>query len=367
MSRDLFKVGGPHRIKKTGRDRHTFSISIAEDSDGRIARECPDNDCSPGEFKVTPGTGITDGQDVVYCPYCRGEAEPSDYTTKEQIRYAKDIVTNEATQGVERRLKDALGLDSRGKRSLTSGGLIDISMEMKPSRTKHVRRPYAEVLRRDVICPNCTLDHSVYGLATWCSDCGHDIFTTHVLGEIRVVRTILSDVPRRLECFGPRIAANDIENALEDLVSIFEATLRREIRRHAKENGETDDKIEQQMKRIGSRLQSVRNAIEILPKNCPVGLDHVDRAILNQLDTLFQKRNPITHNLGIVDRKYLERIRSSEQEGKDVQVSKEELWVATSTVFEVLESFHLLLFPGATKAEQDGADQPATAAESKAE
>ena len=224
MSRDLFKEGGPHRIKNTGRDQNLFSISIPEDIDGRIARECPDGKCSPGEFKVTLGTGITDDQDVVYCPYCKGEADPSDYSTKEQIRYAKDVVINEATQGVERMLKDVLRLDSIGKRNLTSGGLIDISMEMKPSQKKHVRRPYAELLRRDVICPNCTLDHSVYGLATWCSDCGNDIFTTHVLGEIEVVRTILSDVPRRLDKFGPRIAQNDLENALEDLVSIFEAT-----------------------------------------------------------------------------------------------------------------------------------------------
>lgn len=288
MSHGLFNEGGPHRIRKTGSDEHTFSISLPEDEDGRIARECPDERCSPGEFKVTPGTSIADGQDVVYCPYCRGAAEPSDYSTKDQIRYAEDIVANEAVQGVENMLMDALGLDSRGKRMLASGGLIDISMEMKPPHKKHVRRPYADILRRDVVCPNCALDHSVYGLATWCSDCGHDIFTTHILGEIGVVRTILDDLPHRHESFGPRIAAKDIENALEDLVSIFEASLRREIRRYAKESGEPTERIEKRMKSVGSRLQSVRQAIDILPFNCGIGLDHVDDSILNSLDALFQ-------------------------------------------------------------------------------
>ena len=119
----------------------------------------------------------------------------------------------------------SLSLDSKGRRKFGSGGLIDISMEMKSSRKSHVRKPYSETLRRDLTCPNCSLDHSVYGLATWCSDCGVDIFSTHILGEINVVRAILGDVPRREEDLGVRVAASDIENALEDLVSIFEATL----------------------------------------------------------------------------------------------------------------------------------------------
>jgi len=364
MSDDLFREGGPHRIKKTGRDQHTFSITLPVDADGRIARECPDDDCSPGEFKVTPGTGVTDGQEIVYCPYCRGEAEPSDYTTKEQIRYAKDIAMSEAHDGIQRMLKKTLKLDGRGKRKLTSGGLIDISMELKPSRKPHVRRPFADTLRRDVVCPSCTLDHSVFGLATWCSDCGDDIFTTHVLGEIDVVRIILGDVPRREQAFGARIAASDIENALEDLVSIFEATLKIEIRRHNRNAGESEEDLEKRMKKIGSRLQSVRNAIDILPNNCGIGFDHVDSTVLENLDRLFQKRHPITHNLGVVDRKYLERMRSREEEGKDVQVTVQQISDATEIVFDLLEGFHLRLFPNATKAQQGGGGQAATRSES---
>lgn len=351
---ELFKEGGPHKIRKTGRDQHTFSISLPADRDGRIARECPNAGCSPGEFKVTPGTGVTTGQEVVYCPYCHGEAEPSDYSTKEQIRYVKDIAVSEAHDGIHRMLKSSLGLDSRGKRKLSSGGLVDVSMELKPSRKPHVRRPFAEVLRRDVVCPCCTLDHSVYGLATWCSDCGSDIFSTHILGEIQVVRTILGDVPRREEAFGPRIAAKDIENALEDLVSIFEATLKYEIRRHARSIGESDSEVEGRMKKIGSRLQSMRNAEQLLPTYCGVGLDGVDRAVLDTLDALFQKRHPITHNLGVVDRKYLEQIRTHEEEGKEVNVTRSELLSASALVFVLVEDFHLRLHPDATKAQRGG-------------
>jgi hypothetical protein len=351
---DLFREGGPHKIQKTGPDQHTFSINLPVDGDGRIARECPNSVCSPGEFKVKPGTGITTGQEIVYCPYCRGEAEPSDYTTKEQIRYAKDIAISEAHDGIHRILKSGLGLDSQGKRKLTSGGLLDVSLELKPSRKPHVRRPYAEILRRDLVCPNCTLDHSVFGLATWCSDCGCDIFSTHILGEVQVVRIILGDVPRREETLGKRIAAKDIENALEDLVSIFEAALKYEIRRYARSIGESDAKVEDRMNKIGSRLQSVRNAEQLLPTHCGVGFDGVDRSIMDQLDGLFQKRHPITHNLGVVDRKYLERIRTHEQEGKEISVTRSELLDASGLVFFLLEDFHLRLHPEATKSQQSG-------------
>jgi len=130
MSYELFRQGGELNAKKTGQDQYSMSVSIPKDSDGRIARECPNSDCSPGYFKVTPGTGVT-GQNVAYCPYCRKIAEPSDFHTKEQTRYAKDMVIREAKDGVQRALRDALGLGSGGKRRLVDG-LIKVDMEVNP-------------------------------------------------------------------------------------------------------------------------------------------------------------------------------------------------------------------------------------------
>jgi hypothetical protein len=359
MSDDIFRQGGPHQIRKTGLHEHTLSISIPTDRDGRVARECPDATCCPGEFKVTPGTGITEEQEVVYCPYCRGEHEPSDYTTRAQIQYIEDIAMSEAHEGIHKMIGKSLGLDSRGRRNFGDGGSFDISMEMKPSRKPHVRKPYSESLRRDLICPNCSLDHSVYGLATWCSDCGVDIFTTHVLGEIQVVRAILSDVPRREENLGARVATSDMENVLEDLVSIFEASLKYEVRRYAQDQQEAQEETERRFKKIGSKLQSVRLAQEILPKHCGIGFEHFATDKLEALDMLFQKRHPITHNLGVIDRKYLDRIKGYEKEGKEIRVSLVELHEASQVVFDLLESYHLQLHPGAHKARQrdEGTDQ----------
>lgn len=345
MSFELFHQGGPLNAKKTGPDQYSMSISIPKDTDGRSARECPTQECSPGYFKVTPGTGITGGQTVAYCPYCRKSAEPSDFHTKEQIRYAKDLVAREAKIAVERAMREALGLGSGGKRRLIDG-LISVDMGIKSSPPAHVWKPYEDILQRDLICPHCTLDHSVYGFAVWCADCGKDIFTTHIHGEIRVIEAIIGDVDRRRQELGARVAARDLENALEDLVSIFEASLKFEIRRYLKDKGNSSDQIDAAMKKIGSRLQSVSNAVSIIPEFCGgISLFIAGSADESKLDRIFQKRHPITHNLGVVDRKYIERVRSGEAEGTEVRVEKSEILETAKITYSVLSDFHDKLFP----------------------
>jgi hypothetical protein len=327
-----------------------MSVTIPQDEDGRSARECPNAECSPGYFKVTTGTGITEGQIVAYCPYCQQAAETSDFHTKEQIRYAKDLVAREAKSGIERAMKQALGLGSGGKRRLVDG-LISVDLEMKSSFPIHVSRPYEDILQRNLICPHCTLDHSVYGFAIWCADCGKDIFTTHIRGEICVIEAIIGDVDRRKKELGARVAARDLENALEDLVSIFEATLKIEIRRYRKAKGDSQDQIDAAMKKIGSRLQSVSNAVLIIPSLCDgillFALGSIDEV---KLDRVFHKRHPIAHNLGVVDRKYMERVRSGDAEGTEVSVEKDELLETAKITFAVLSGLHTKLFPIQTDA-----------------
>lgn len=81
-----------------------------------------------------------------------------------------------------------------------------------------MRRPVEEELRRDLRCNACGLDHAVFGLATSCSDCGQDMFLQHVAAEFGVIDKILSDAPDRRQRLGPRVAARDLDNALEDVL-----------------------------------------------------------------------------------------------------------------------------------------------------
>ena len=88
MTHKLFQSGGPLGVRDLGNDQYQMHITIPNDPDGRLARECPNSECSPAYFKVKPGTGISGGQTLAYCPYCRHGAKPNEFATREQVRYA---------------------------------------------------------------------------------------------------------------------------------------------------------------------------------------------------------------------------------------------------------------------------------------
>jgi hypothetical protein len=331
MSDGLFEEGGPLNVRRTGQDKYEMRISIPTDEDGMVGRECPKEDCSPGYFKVKLGTGITEHQETAFCPYCRTEAEPSNFTTQAQKDYAIALVKNNAINGINRMLKKSLGLNSAGKRKI-GAGLFSIEMSLKPGRPDYVPRPIEEELRRDIVCPNCGLEHSVFGLATWCADCGQDIFLVHVDKEFKVIEKMLSVVDKRREELGARVAGRDIENAIEDMVSIFEAVMKIITSRHLLKQGTQPDEIADILeKQIRNQYQNIKSAQEVFKKFVGIELfEGLSSPSSEALTLIFEKRHPITHNLGVIDRKYLARVRSGELQGREIRVSSQE-------VFDVLE------------------------------
>lgn len=347
MNRKLFRPGGPLGIRDLGNDRYRMNITIPQDADGRFARECPSADCAPAYFKVKPGTGITDGQVVAFCPYCRREGEPNDFATREQVRYAKELAIREVHKGLDGVVKDALGLGPSGKRSL-GGGLVSMTMTYKPGNPPSVRRPFEDEVRRDVVCPHCTLDHTVFGLATWCADCGEDIFLTHVRTELDVTRSMVQDIERRREALGRRVAAKDLENCLEDAVSIFEAAMKAMTRRHLASAGATPDEAEARLKKIGNAFQSIVRTQEVMAG--PLGIPSLPEVAWDALGAAFEKRHPITHNLGVVDRKYLERTPSGGRQGRELRITTSEVDAILDHVLSALHAVHARLFSASSNA-----------------
>lgn len=347
MAKPLFREGGPHNIRRTGHDEYTMSIGFPAGESGFVGRECPSGTCSPGYFNVKPGTGIAEGQTEAYCPYCRHREEPAGFLTSSQMQYATDIVTREAHGAIEKALQDALGFGPSRKKKF-GGGMFSMELSYEPGRPPPVRRPIEEELRRDVVCPQCGLAHAVFGLATWCADCGADIFMTHVRTELDSIAAVLEDVGRRKEALGARVAARDIENALEDVVSIFEASVRALVRRRLRDDGMSDADVDDLFHtKVRNRFQSVDRTSEWFNEHLKVdpfqGLPSDDQRALS---LAFEKRHPITHNLGIVDRKYLDRVLSGDLEGRDVPVTVDEIQRAIGLCLAALAQVHRTLFPG---------------------
>ena len=342
MGKDLFRTGGPYNIKRESGDNYIMSLPLPTDEQGMVARECPEPDCAPGYFKIRPGTGVADpGCDRCYCPYCRSEGEQGNFLTHAQRNYAKSVVAREARSGVQRMVKDALGLDSRGRRRI-DGGFMSIEMSMKHSPPPTVVMPFEEELRRNVTCPHCSLTHAAFGIAVWCPDCGKDIFLTHVAAELDVVRKVLEEVGGRGQRLGPRVAARDIENALEDIVSAFEAVLKFTYKRKLTATLGAEE-AERKLRRLGNAFQNPERAAKILRDE--LGVDLVGSIEYEGVGKTFQKRHAITHNLGVVDRQYLEHSSAADGLGREVPLTAEEVGKTVGLVERVLSDIYTSLFP----------------------
>lgn len=343
MSHEIFRRGGPHNIRRIGSNRHTLQVRLPADEHGMTARSCPDPECMPGSFKIKFGTGVSGPQTEAYCPYCRRTADPQAFATRGQRRYAKDVVLDQAHDGIQRMLRDALGVGRSGTRTFGDGL---VTMTFKPGRRPPVRRPWEEVIRRDLTCPRCTLAHAVYGLAVWCPDCGEDIFVAHVEAECEVVRAMLRDADGRRNDLGARAAARNVENGLEDIVSILEASLRAMARRKLLASGHAPDDVDGIMtRRVRNRFQSGRGAAEVLAELFGIDLAQVfGAAEAERLGRTMEKRHLIAHNLGIVDRKYADRVQTGEAQGRDVRLDASEVLGAIDSAVVLIRSVHAAMF-----------------------
>lgn len=348
MSDDLFQEGGPYNVHRSGKDEYRMSIPMPTDDQGMTGRECVSETCSPGFFKVKVGTGIVEGQEIAYCPYCRTSADPSDFITSAQLEYAKSILANEAKKGIDRLVRKSFGLGRSGRKKM-GGGLLSMEIRYKPGQLDPVRRPYEEELRRDVTCPECGLEHAVFGLATWCPDCASDIFLVHLTAEFEVIEKILdADTDRRAR-LGARIAARDIENSLEDTVSLFEAAMKFTTRRHLLEAGTDAEDVQGILdKKIRNGYQSIRRTNDLFKQYAGFDpFEHAEDADLEFLTAAFEKRHPITHNLGVIDRKYLQRASTGEIEGREIKLALEEVKQAARLSMEMVSWAYKKAFPGA--------------------
>ena len=126
MGNELFREGGPHNIRRTGRDKYQMSVSIPKGQDGMTARECTDTSWSARlDFRVRGGTGIIEGHIAAFALYRRCSGKPSEFHTEGPVEVRG---TDRGKRGHRWRRGDArdnLGLGSSGSRRIGGGAIID--------------------------------------------------------------------------------------------------------------------------------------------------------------------------------------------------------------------------------------------------
>ncbi len=291
-----------------GRKRQ-FSVPVPKGRSGYTDRKCPK--CR-GRFKIMLGTGLADIEDC-HCPYCGCHEPHSCFHTTAQIEYARSVVVDKVTRRLNSKLKRMAGNINR--RSRHSGGLLNITMDVKTSPTR-VRYPIESKLETYVECSNCTLRYAVYGVYAFCPDCARH-------NAVQILEINLEISGKLLELSSSSEATLErtlISKSLTDVVSSFDG-FGREICRAFSSRSSNPAKAEY------IRFQNLLGAQSNIKKF--FGFDIADGLATPEWELVircFQKRHVLEHKSGVVDEEYKAKTEDPKAiAGRKVSLSKNEV------------------------------------------
>jgi len=113
----------------------------------------------------------------------------------------------------------------------------------------------------------------------------------------------------------------------------------------------TPEDVEASLRKVGNAFQNVARVGEMLSNILAVSM--LPAAPWVELGASFDKRHPITHNLGAADRKYLERAQSTECEGGEIRITASEVAITLDHVQAAVSAVDGQLFRAARGAKPD--------------
>ncbi|MBN1365794.1 MAG: hypothetical protein JW976_13375 [Syntrophaceae bacterium] len=270
-------------------------IRIESDKKGYIGRECP---VCEKYFKIKFGTGLRGVTDC-YCPYCNHRDSQDKFGTKQQIEHLKSVAHNKAT-GVT--LKD----QKKSEDVTRSNQLISIGVTLKGQATPIVY--YSEQdLEQKVICNQCALEYAIYEIFSYCPNCGIHNSKQIVFANYELILKILALSANAKD----DIKAKLIENALEDVVSIFDEFGREHCL-------STHTKISFQ--NISSAQAKILADFEV---------DISSGLTFNEWDFVvdqFQKKHLLTHKSGIIDDDFVRKTgKPASWVGKRISITEDDI------------------------------------------
>src|SRR5690606_31294326 len=89
-----------------------------------------------------------------------------------------------------------------------------------------------------------------------------------------------------------------------------------------------------ELRKVGNAFQSVVRTREQLLRL--FGFEPAPSPLWDRLTAAFEKRHPITHNLGVIDRRYLEKAQRAEREGREIRITVVEIAALLGDVSEAI-------------------------------
>ena len=259
------------------------SVQIKPDEEGYLGRECPD--CGR-YFKIVLGTGLKNTS-ALHCPYCGKRDEPRQFTTKEQLDYARSVAMRQFSGEIHRMLKQHF----EGPIG-PQNGFIRLSMHVKQGSSIRIKNYKEKDLETKVTCLNCTLKFAVYGVFGFCPDCAEHNSLAVLDASLHVIEKVLAIADAQDHDVREKL----IENAIEDAVSAFDGFGRESLRVASAKTGQNFACSFQNLERAKDAVLT-RYGFDIAGVLSPEDWAAAIRA--------FQKRHLLAHTMGVVDQAYV--------------------------------------------------------------
>lgn len=296
-------------------DEMRLAVPLPVTSSGMTLRWCPNDDCQPRRFQigvsqleqpeatVQPGARRSPGAPATTCPYCGTDGDDQSFVAPEDLEAAIDKVKWAFREDVVLWLD---GLAADFNRTVSRGGNNFLGIRMT---SDNVRRPeptaWREDLLRSVQCHACSRAYGVYAIGLFCPDCGIANLADHFAREVDLVEGQVS-IAADLQIEGEtELAYRVLGNAHEDVVTAFETYLKSVFRFVLVSRQGSADLFKPADLR-GNPFQNLSRAERLFAALGIALFEGLDPSELQSLETDFQKRHVVGHNLGLVDDRYAE-------------------------------------------------------------
>jgi DNA-directed RNA polymerase subunit M/transcription elongation factor TFIIS len=309
---NLSKPEGVGDINETD-DGFQVSISIPTDEDGYFGRECPACE-SPFKMRHDEYEALPDEVQLA-CPYCGHREEHSAFMSSAQHARVTASAEGLVEQWLHGEVNDMLGrtFGRQASKPRRLGSFISIDWSYTPGTPPPVRELPAAVeeqTRRIVECSTCGNHHAVYSATSFCPVCGPRPATEKVGEAITAAREALAVEDRLREDERETLRAAGVferfaVDAIESTVSLFEMFAREQFTHRI------DDAV--------THTAGRGNIFQRLDDTADLFFHHADLDLVKlagserweRLKSAFARRHVLTHNGGIVDQKFLDRVPDS--------------------------------------------------------
>jgi uncharacterized protein YbaR (Trm112 family) len=263
------------------------------------------------------------------CPYCGHKDSVGQFNTKEQVEYIKLSFLRLTTSLVGELLKQA-------ERAFNKGSFFSVDIKVK-SKSQPIAHYIKKQLQENIVCENCRCEYAIYGIFAVCPSCRkHNLFRIFSK-NLNLVRKQLELEDKLHKKFGKanRNAIDNlmkdlrhklVEDACENVVTVFE-TCCKEMYNQSKYKA-----INPSVVLHGNPFQSLDKAKDIFLSQFNVDIfTNLSINEINKLYILFNKRHILTHNLGIIDQKFLMNT------GLQKDILNHKVEISKQEVFSVLE------------------------------